>query len=145
MIEVIWGSVWLLPFTAAVRPRPWSVDARNDVRQLTDVSGCNLQHCFPGNLRRAGLYLFSSSEQITNAHVSQRAGARVLSGASKEEVLATDDVQHHVAPEIVINRDPLCPPDKRIMLVDDYGHRIELSVEQLRRMAEEVLSPRFFR
>jgi hypothetical protein len=55
----------------------------------------------------------------------------------------TDGVEHHVCPEIVINRDPDCPPGRQIALVDDYGQRIELSVEQLRRLAEEVQSPRF--
>jgi hypothetical protein len=29
------------------------------------------------------------------------------------------------------------------MLVDDYGQRIELSVEQLRKLAEVVASPHF--
>ena len=54
----------------------------------------------------------------------------------------TDDVEHHAAPEIVINRDS--PDDwRRIGLVDDYGRKIELSVGQLRRLAGEVLSPTF--
>jgi hypothetical protein len=54
----------------------------------------------------------------------------------------TDDVEHHAAPEIVINRDS--PDDwRRVGLVDDYGQKIELSADQLRRLAEEVLSPTF--
>jgi hypothetical protein len=31
--------------------------------------------------------------------------------------MATEDIQHHVAPEIVINRD--CPPEKRIILLKE--------------------------
>jgi hypothetical protein len=36
--------------------------------------------------------------------------------------MATDDVQHHVTPEIVINKDPLCPAEKQIMLVNGLSH-----------------------
>jgi hypothetical protein len=36
--------------------------------------------------------------------------------------MATDDVQHHVTPEIVINKDPLCPAEKQIMLFNGLSH-----------------------
>jgi hypothetical protein len=53
-----------------------------------------------------------------------------------------DTVRHHDMPEIVIYRDT--DDDwKRIGLVDDYGGKISLSVEQLRRLATEVLSDTF--
>jgi hypothetical protein len=51
------------------------------------------------------------------------------------------DTEHHAAPEIVINRD--APPERQVALVDDFGQRIELSVTQLERLADEVRSPRF--
>jgi purine nucleoside phosphorylase len=54
----------------------------------------------------------------------------------------TDTVGHHSMPEIVIHRDT--DDDwKRISLVDDYGGKISLSVEQLRSLATEVLSDTF--
>jgi hypothetical protein len=53
-----------------------------------------------------------------------------------------NNVTHHATPEIVIRRDT--DDDwKRIGLIDDYGNKIELSVGQLRRLAEEVLSDNF--
>lgn len=49
---------------------------------------------------------------------------------------------HHPTPEIVIHRDH--DDDwKRIGLVDDYGQKIELSLAQLHRLAEVVLSEEF--
>jgi hypothetical protein len=51
-------------------------------------------------------------------------------------------VEHHVTPEIVVRRDTQ-DDWKRIGLVDDYGQKIELSVDQLRRLAEVVLSDEF--
>lgn len=49
---------------------------------------------------------------------------------------------HHNMPEIVIHRDT--DDDwKRISLVDDYGDKISLSVEQLRGLAAAVLSDEF--
>jgi hypothetical protein len=53
-----------------------------------------------------------------------------------------DSVQHHVTPELVIRRDTQ-DDRKRIGLVDDYGQMIELSVDQLGRLAEVVLSDEF--
>lgn len=53
-----------------------------------------------------------------------------------------DGVEHHVTPEIVVRRNTL-GDWKRIGLVDDYGQRIELTVNQLRRLAEVVLSDEF--
>ena len=53
-----------------------------------------------------------------------------------------DTVEHHSTPEIVIRRDT--DDDwKRIGLIDDYGGKIELSVDQLRRLAAVVLSDDF--
>jgi hypothetical protein len=46
-------------------------------------------------------------------------------------------VEHHATPEIVVRRDTQ-DDWKRIGLVDDYGQMIELSVDQLRRLAEVV-------
>src|SRR5215510_14713259 len=56
----------------------------------------------------------------------------------------SDTVRHHNMPEIVIYRDT--DDDwKRIGLVDDYGGKISLSVEQLSSLATEVLSDTFAR
>ena len=55
-----------------------------------------------------------------------------------------DTADHHSMPEFVIYRDT--DDDwKRISLVDDYGGKITLSVQQLRNLAAEVLSERFAR
>jgi hypothetical protein len=49
---------------------------------------------------------------------------------------------HHRTPQVVIHRDT--DDDwKRITLIDDYGGRISLSVEQLRSLATAVLSDEF--
>jgi hypothetical protein len=53
-----------------------------------------------------------------------------------------ENVEHHVTPEIAVRRD-IDDDWKRIGLIDDYGQMIELSVEQLRRLAQEVLSDNF--
>ncbi len=50
--------------------------------------------------------------------------------------------EHHSAPEIVVHRDH--DDDwRRVGLVDDYGQKIELSVKQLFRLAQTVLSDEF--
>jgi hypothetical protein len=51
-------------------------------------------------------------------------------------------VEHHVTPEIVIHRDHN-DDWRRIGLVDDYGQHIELSLAQLYRLAQTVLSQEF--
>ncbi len=53
-----------------------------------------------------------------------------------------DTVEHHGLPEIVIHRDT-DDAWKQIGLVDDYGGKITLSAEQLRRLAAVVLSSEF--
>ena len=44
-------------------------------------------------------------------------------------------------PEIVIDR--TATPDRRIMLVDSFGQRIQMSVDQFRKLAAEGVSDRF--
>jgi hypothetical protein len=44
-------------------------------------------------------------------------------------------------PEIVIDR--TATPDRRIMIVDSFGQRIQMSVNQFREIAAEGVSDRF--
>ncbi len=53
-----------------------------------------------------------------------------------------DIVEHHGLPEIVIHRDT-DEAWKQISLVDDYGGKITLGGEQLRRLAAMVFSDEF--
>ena len=53
----------------------------------------------------------------------------VLPPARGKGTPVIQDVEHYAAPEIAINA--VGPPGTRIMLVDDYGQRIEVSVDQL--------------
>ena len=44
-------------------------------------------------------------------------------------------------PEIVIDR--TATPDRRIMIVDSFGQRVRMSVDQFRKLAAEGVSDRF--
>jgi hypothetical protein len=44
-------------------------------------------------------------------------------------------------PEIVIDR--TVTPDRRIMIVDSFGQRVQMSVDQFRKLAAEGVSGRF--
>jgi hypothetical protein len=46
-------------------------------------------------------------------------------------------------PEIVINRTGT--PDRRIMIVDSFGQRVQMSIDQFRQLAAEGLSERFLK
>lgn len=46
--------------------------------------------------------------------------------------MATEHVEYHSVPEIVINRDG--PEERRIAFVDDFGGTMQLSTQQLRNL-----------
>src|SRR5262249_50898241 len=46
-----------------------------------------------------------------------------------------------IMPEIVIDR--TATPDRRIMILDSFGQRVQMSVDQFRRLAAEGVSDRF--
>ena len=48
-----------------------------------------------------------------------------------------------VMPEIVIDRTGT--PDRRIMIVDSFGQRVQMSIDQFRNLAAEGVSERFLK
>jgi hypothetical protein len=56
--------------------------------------------------------------------------------------MAAEDVTQHSVPEIVINRDG--PEDRRVVFVDDYGGKIELSTQRLRKLITLLVSNEFW-
>ena len=46
-------------------------------------------------------------------------------------------------PEIVIDR--TVTPDRRIVIIDSFGQRIQMSVDQFRKLAAEGVSERFLK
>jgi hypothetical protein len=66
--------------------------------------------------------------------------------------MATDNLSHVVTfcgkcgcgcPELFVDHD--APADRRIVLTDDFGSRVSMSVEQLEAIAEEASSGRLSR
>jgi hypothetical protein len=61
--------------------------------------------------------------------------------AEKEEGVLPDSGSAAAMPEIVIDR--TATPDRRIMIVDSFGQRVQMNVDQFRKLAAERVSDRF--
>lgn len=56
--------------------------------------------------------------------------------------MATEHVEYHSVPEIVINRDG--PEERRIAFVGDFGGTMQLSTQQLRNLITLLVSDEFW-